>query len=327
MRKKEFRISSGLKLVVLTTLLTTLYACQTVYTANPLPSAESPEATTLPRLLAGDFLIMDDEDMGSDNEPGKQYVRITQINNQHCLLETYFGFDMEELAAHPHSERFRVEGDYLIYKNDSLILELAEAEERVEASPENQEYKKGLKTLRNMAENGHLNHVTPITKRGHLMIYNREPILEIDLAEKKSLSYDGQNLVEAFTPSIKYHNGRLFINHPNSDHGWETIILDLTDDAIMASDISFKHMLKNKARYEKTANLNQPGKDAFIINPSVPELDKMLEEEGFLKNQVTLKRVVLEEEAQGKPSWLLIAMGAIVLVILLRAMRRPQVQS
>lgn len=326
MRNKEFRISSGLKLVMLALLLMTFFACQTVYTANPLPSAAEPGAAAFPKLIAGDYLVVEEPGGGSEREPGRQYVKITLINEQHCLVETYIGFSEEELAAHPHSDRFRVTGGYLIYKNDSLIQELTAAEARVEASPENQEYHRELESLKYMEENGYLNHITPVTKKGHLMTYNRGPVLEIDLAANKAIAYDGENLLETTEPKVRRHNGRLFLSNSENKHGWENIIVELSEEGLKGFDISFKHVLNNKAQYEKTANLNQPGKDAIIIDPSITELDKMLEEEGFLDEQMTLERIELTEEVGSEPSWWMIAVGAIVLVVLLRIMRKPQVQ-
>ncbi|MCE7993547.1 MAG: hypothetical protein HEP71_16285 [Roseivirga sp.] len=327
MRKSKFRISSGFKLAILAIIFMTLYACQTVYTANPLPSAGAAEATAFPKLIAGDYLIVEEGMNGSDREPGNQYVRITLIDEQHCVVETYSGFDMEQLASHRNAERFRVTGDYLIYKNDSLIQELAEIKARVEASPENEEYQKELERLKHLENNGYLNQITPLTKRGHLLTYNREPALEIDLLEQEAIAFDGQNLVETGNPKIRIHNERLFLNHSDSEHGWENIIVELSDEGLKGFNISFKHVLKHKAQYEKTAKLNQPDANAIIIDPSVTELDKMLREEGFLANQVTLERVDLEEEAKGKPAWWLVLLGALLVVVVLRAMRRSQPQT
>ncbi|GAB5527266.1 MAG: hypothetical protein Roseis2KO_51380 [Roseivirga sp.] len=277
--------------------------------------------------MAGDYLIMEDQGGGSEREPGKQYVRITLTSEQHCLIETYFGFEMPELASHPHPERFRVSGDYLIYKNDSLINKLAEAKTLAETDPENQEYEKMLESLKYQEENGYLNHVTPIVKRGHVMTYNHEPVLEIDLLKNEVTGYDGENLAETRSTKIRFHNGRLFLSHSDREHGWENIIVELSEEGLNGFDISFKHVLKNKAQYEKTANLNQTGKNTIIIDPSVSELDKMLDEEGFLEQEMTLRRIELVEEADSKPSWWMIAIGALLLVVLLRAMRRPQTQS
>lgn len=327
MRKRKFRISSGLKPALSAIIFMTLYACQTVYTTNPLPSANSPEATAFPKLMAGDYLVVEEGTSGSDREPGNQYVRITLTDKQHCVVETYFGFDMEELAAHRYAERFRVTGDYLIYKNDSLIQELAAAKARAEAYPENQEYQQELEVLKGLENKGYLNQITPLTKRGYLLTYNREPVLEIDLVDHEAIAYDGQNLVETRNPKIRLHNDKLFLTHSDSEHGWENIIVELTDEGMKGFNISFKHVLNNKARYEKTANLNQPDKNAIVIDPSVQELNKMLKDESFLDHQLTLKRIELEEEAAGKPAWWLIAIGALLVVFILRAMRRPQPQA
>lgn len=327
MRKKKFRISSSFKLALAATFFMTLYACQTVYTTNPLPSVNSPEATAFPKLMAGDYLVVEEGTGGSDRQPGNQYVRITLTDEQHCVVETYFGFDMEELAAHRHAERFRVTGGYLIYKNDSLIQELAAAKARVEISPENEEYQKELEVLKGLENKGYLNQITPLSKRGHLLTHNREPVLEIDLVEHEAIAYDGQNLVETSNPKIRLHNDKLFLNHSDSEHGWESIIVELTDKGIKGFNISFKHVLNNKAQYEKTANLNQPDKNAIVIDPSVQKLDKMLKDEGFLDHQLTLKRIELKEEAASEPTWWLIAIGALLVVFILRAMRRPQSQT
>ncbi len=327
MRNKRFRISSGLKIGMLSMLLMTFYACQTVYTANPLPSLAAPGATAFPELIAGDYLIADEQGGGSEREPGNQYVRITLTSEQHCMVETYFGFDMAELTAHPHAERFRVSGEYLVYKNDSLIEQLAEAKTRAEASPENQQYQKELKSLRYMEENGYLNYITPIIKRGHLMTYNHEPVLEINLLKNEVTGYDGENMAETGSTKIRLHNDRLFLSHSDKEHGWENIIVELSEEGLKGFDISFSHVLKNKTQYEKTANLNHTGKNTIIIDPSVSELDKMLDEEGFLEQEMTLQRIELTEEADSKPSWWMIAMGAVLLVVLLRAMRKPQAQS
>lgn len=327
MRNKKFRISFGCKLIVSALLLFTIYACQTVYTVHPLPSANTPQTSELPELMAGDYLIVEEDMKGSDREPGNQYVSITLSDAQHCLVETYYGFDMDELAAHPHAARFRVTGDYLIYRNDSLIQELAQARARVEASPENEEYLKALKSLENLEKNGYLNHITPLTKKGHLLTYNREPALEIDLANSLVSSYEDPNTMEQHKVSIKYRNDYLYLSNSDSEHGWENLIIALSDEGIRGLDISFKHLLSNKARYEKTANLNQPGKNSIIIDPSPEELDNMLKEDGFLEQEMMLKRIEFEDKAASKGSWLLIALGAMLLIILLRAMRRPQVQS
>lgn len=327
MRSKNFRISFGYKLIVTAILLFSAYACQTVYTAHPLPSADTSEASELPDLMAGNYLIVEEDMKPSDREPGNQYVNITLPDPQHCLVETYYGFDKSELAAHPNSERFRVTGDYLIYKNDSLIQELAQARAHAEASPENEESQKVLKSLENLEKNGYINHITPLTKKGHLLTYNREPVFEIDLVNGLVSSYEDPNLIEQHKVSIKYRNEYLYLSNPDSEHGWENLILKLSDEGIKGLDISFKHVLNNKARYEKTANLNQPGKNTIVIDPSLEELDNMLEEEGFLEQEVTLKRITFEEEAESSTSWLLIALGAILLVFLLRAMRKPQMQN
>lgn len=326
MRNKRFRISSGMKMGMLSMLLMALYACQTVYTTNPLPSSTTPGATAFPELIAGDYLIMEEQGGGSEREPGKQYVRITLTSEQHCLVETYFGFDITELASHPHAERFRISGEYLVYKNDSLIEQLAAAKTRAEASPENEQYQKELKSLRYMEENGYLNYITPIIKRGHLMTYNHEPVLEIDLLKNEVTGYDGENMAETRSTKIRLHNGRLFLSHSDNEHGWENIIIELSEERLKGFDISFSHVLKNKAQYEKTANLNQIGKNTIIIDPSVTELDKMLDEEGFLEQEMTLQRIELTEKADSRPSWWMIAMGALVLIVLLRVIRKPQVQ-
>lgn len=304
-----------------------LYACQTVYTTNPLPSSAAPGATALPDLMAGDYLIMEEQGGGSEREPGKQYIRITLTSEQHCLVETYFGFDMTDLAAHPHAGRFRVSGDYLIYKNDSLIEQLAKAKTRVETSPENEQYQKELESLRYMEENGYLNFITPIIKRGQLMTYNHEPVLEMDLLKNEVTGYDGENMAETGSTKIRLHNDRLFFSHSDNEHGWENIIIGLSEEGLKGFDISFSHVLKNKAQYEKTANLNHTSKNTIIIDPSVSELDKMLDEEGFLEQEITLQRIELTEEADSRPSWWMIAMGAVVLVVLLRSMRKPQAQG
>ncbi|GEM_PF-5099870 len=329
MRNREFRISFGYKLIATALLLLTVYACQTVYTAHPLPSADTPPASALPDLMAGDYLIVEEDMKGSEREPGNQYVSITLSDPQHCLVETYYGFHMDELASHTNAERFRVTGNYLIYKNDSLIQELTRARALAESSPENEEYQKALKTLERLEENGYLNHITPLTKRGQLLTYNREPVFEIDLTNSLISSYEDPNLMEEHKVNIRQRDQYLYLSSPDSDHGWENLILELSQEGIKGLDISFKHVLNNKARYEKTANLNQPGKNTIIIDPSLDELDNMLTEEGFLEEEVTLKRIELEEEdsQSSNASWLLIALGSIFLIILLRAMRKPQTHS
>lgn len=326
MRKKEFKLSSGLKLSLLMTLIVAFSACQTVYTANPLPSAGSEELKVFPSSLAGDFLVVD-EDQNAFNEVGKQYVRISMKNDWHCLIETYTAFELDELTSDPHSDRFRLEGDYLIYKNDSLIQELAQAKVRVKEEPENKLHKTAVRTLEVLAENGHMTQTFPITKRGQFYTYNRNAILEIDLANNTVIGYDGENLAEDIAAVIKERNGRLFINVEQADQEWETGIFEIKEDEIIVHNISFDHVLENKTQYEKIANLDRPRKNAIVLAPSLEALDKMIAEEGFLKNQMTLKRIELKEgEVNEKPSWWLIALGALVLVVILRVMRRPQVQ-
>lgn len=324
MRKNEFKLSSGLKLSVFMILIIALNACQTVYTANPLPSADSQELKSFPSSLAGDFLVVD-EDQNAFNEVGRQFVRITVKNEQHCLVETYTAFELDELTSDPHSDRFRLEGGYLIYRNDSLIQELAQAKTRVKEEPDSELHKGAVKTLEVLAENGHMTQAFPVTKRGQLYTYNRYAILEIDLANNSVVGYDGESLVEDVPAVIKERNGRLFINVEQADKEWETGIFEINEDRIIAHNISFDHVLENKTQYEKIANLDRPRKNTIVLAPSLEGLDKMLEEEGFLDNQMTLKRIELKEgEVNERPSWWLIALGAMVLVVILRVMRKPQ---
>lgn len=320
---KHFIKPAALPIWIMACLCTVFFSgCNTIKTTQPLPSADSPVSEALPALLEGDFLVLGGDERPS-TEFGRQHVRISFSDPQHCMVETYIGFEADELSNDPKGKYFHIVGGYLHYQNDSLIQELAMYRTKVEEAPENQEDLAILKTLEFLEENGYMHQVYPVTKRGNLWAYNRSPFLEINLETGLVTGYDGPNMAEEGKAVIKERKGRLFVNVEEDGGGWQTGIFEIAQDTITLQYISFSHVLKNKATYQESLDLAQPSKSTIVLNPSLTALDEAMEKDGFLEDISVLVRVDTGQESKNPNRIWYILLGAAV-IIAFRFLNRPK---
>jgi hypothetical protein len=296
--------------------------CNTVKTTQPLPSADTPVSEALPTLLEGDFVVIGGEERAF-NEFGRQHVRISFSDPQHCMIETFIGFEANELSDHPRAKYFHIVGGYLHYQNDSLIQELARYRTKTEEAPENEEDLAVLKTLEFLEENGQMHQVYPITRWGNLWAYNRSPFMQINLETGLVTGYDGPNMTEEGQAVIKERKGRLFVNVEEEKNGWQTGIFQIAADTVTLKYISYGHVLKNKTAYQESLGLTQPSKSTIVLNPSLTALDEAMEKDGFLEDISVLVRVDTGQESKNPNRFWYILLGAAV-IIAFRFLNRPK---
>lgn len=272
-----------------------LSSCVPVRTESPIPEGDDYEILkNLPSFLEGDYILENDSFGISYNDRlvlGRLKVMIEFINESECIMYTYMSFTHEDFIKHPYSKFCRIRGDFLLYKNDSLINlrknlldksknELTDSEQST------------LEKLNRLHENGGFTEISQLTAKNGEYVCCKKILYELDLTSSKLISYSDGGNYEEYKVLLKRFKDQYLLNLLIDSDSWGHIFFKQEDDKTLVRMISIKNLRDNFDFYNGITELEEDKIGGIItVNASESELETLVKDNSFFENIYVLRKM------------------------------------
>ena len=103
---------------LLFTILFLFKNCSSVSSVKPLPTDDSPMLREFPSFMTGDFEFIPAKEGDANSDFGDLHLKLTITDNYKLAVTRYYTFD--EALLQENAKYYQVQGDLLVFKNDSL---------------------------------------------------------------------------------------------------------------------------------------------------------------------------------------------------------------
>ncbi|OJJ18720.1 hypothetical protein BKI52_24255 [marine bacterium AO1-C] len=279
-----------------------------VFTKKPLPSAQYPNITLIPKNWEGVYQKAGDE---KAYLIGERYTEVKRLTPHQMVKTSYKVFTKEMIQKHPHPEYFQIVGDFLWYYNDTLKNQLDALIKKSDLSAEEAQIKKELKEY---DEKVGFHQVFKLKRKGKLYIYDEklEHYLDLKKGILKTFPYTKSWEQKTYEVNLKKRGNVYYLNvrtefpekadKKNKElkydwYRWFTVwIIDKAPD-LSIKIINYESIWDQADYYQKITPIQKPSPKYISMNPSVKALEKIEQAPGFFKAMKYLKRVELEGQA------------------------------
>ncbi|WP_430408776.1 hypothetical protein [Kordia sp.] len=162
-------------------------SCVVFYTETAIPQKKSPIIRILPEFFNGTYelgYLKSAFDIDFDKiEFGKTMINFNKPNFSNiCQVEIYSEFTKSNLQ---NNKYYSIVGDYLFFKNDSLIRKLNDLKSKKDISPTLFTETKELEKLNTRFNNGELSWSRKVTKLNDAFVTDKKLLCEINIDENK----------------------------------------------------------------------------------------------------------------------------------------------
>ncbi len=275
-----------------------------VFTKAPLPSAQHPNITMIPKTWEGIY-----QTTGDKKAPliGERYSEVKLLDPYRMVKITYKVFTEEMLKKHPHREYFQIIGDFLWYHNSALAQRLDTLNHKEALSEKEVQTKQELKEY---DEKAGFHQVFQLKRKGKFFIYDEklEHYLDLKKGILKTFPYTKNWDEKTYQANLKQLGDNYYLNvqtkmFDKADkkdgqlqydwYQWFTVWIVDKGPEVAIKMIDFGTVLDQIDRYQKITPIPKPGSKNMAMNPSVTALQKMEKMPGFFKSVGRLKRVQL----------------------------------
>jgi len=298
--------------------------CSSVSSVQPLPVDDSPMLREFPDFFQGEFKFVPSKNSSSSSngsEIGDLYLKLALTDGHKLTVTRYFSFDDEQLKE--YADYYQVQGDLLVFTNDSLSTLKKQLEDRKSTAnnlSRSEEYK--LERLEKQEEDGEIFKTYPLIKNNGRYNYNEQLLYTIDLKTNQMTMYTKNSMPDETKCVFKKYEDFYFVNTFNSkEKKWTCGILKVQNDDIIVSAIHFDNLQDNSDFYRSVANLIEVSKYDILIDPSASQFKSLMEDANFLEEFATLQRTSSSAVFKNY-IWYIIGTVALIIVGFLITKRR-----
>jgi hypothetical protein len=275
-------------------LFTTIFLfqnCSSVSSVKPLPTDDSPMLREFPSFMSGDFEFVPAKEGDTDNNFGDLHLKFAITDNYKLAVTQYYTFD--EALLKEHAKYYQVQGDLLVFKNDSLSNLKKQLEDKKSNNNSLSRFEANqLEDLKELEDDGEIFKTYPITKKHGKYAYNEQLVYNIDLKTNQMTMYYENNAPNEKKCVFKKYEDYYFFNAFDQKYKkWTTGILKKQGEDIAVSAIDFDNLQNNSDFYRSVANLIEVKQYNILIDPSASQFKSLMDDANFLEEFAVLKRV------------------------------------
>jgi LPXTG-motif cell wall-anchored protein len=264
--------------------------CSSVSSVKPLPTDDSSILREFPASFEGNFKYVPSKGGDEDKQFGQLFLKLVLTDAYKLAVTSYYSFD--EALLKKNAKYYRVQGDLLIYKNDSLSSlkrKLEDKKSTYKNLSSEEDYQ--LEKLATLEEDGKIFKTYPVTKKNGKYTYNEQLVYNIDLKTNQMTMYYENTAPNEKKCVFKKYGDYYFLNMFNEkSKDWTCGIFQEKSGNLVVSSIDFGNLRDQSDFYKNIANIVEIKKYDIVIDPSESQFKSLMEDANFLEEFAVLQR-------------------------------------